>query len=166
MTNPERLAKHVYGGMAALTIDPSLNRHKTFHTVTLDLAPRRGGDTNWQQKISIQPTYQELPLLVALFLGYHSHLQIKRDEKWIEVIDQDKSVFIKGGAGNSVFALPVMPGDRVWLSAMLLQAYAKNFPDMAPALLIASLQTARTVGRSTSQNQDGSGGVINPQYEA
>jgi hypothetical protein len=163
MNNSDRLAKHVYGGKAALTIDPSLNRYKTFHTVTLDLAPRRGGETDWQHKISIQPTYQELPLLVALFLGYHSHLHIRRDEKWMEVIDQEKSVFIKGGGGNSVFALPVMPGDRIWLSAMLLQEYAKNFPDMAPALLIASLQTARTVGRRTSQSQDGSGGVISPQ---
>jgi len=150
MTNQDRLARHVYGGKAALTIDPSLNRNKTFHTVTLDLAPRRGGETNWQQKISIQPTYQELPLLVALFLGYHSHLQIQRDEKWMEVIDQEKAVFVKGGGGNSVFALPVMPGDRVWLSAMLLQEYSKNFPDMAPALLIASLQTTRRLPRESS----------------
>lgn len=163
MTNPDRLARHVYGGQAALTIDPSMNRNRSFHTVTLDIAPRRGEKTDWQQKISIQPTYQELPLLVALFLGYHSRLQIKRDEKWMEVIDQDKSVFIKGGGGNRVFVLPVMPGDRVWLSAMLLQEYSKNFPDMAPSLLIASLQTARTVNRRTSADAFESGGRINPQ---
>lgn len=158
---PERKARHVYGAKAALTIEPMPNSKRDFQTVMLELAPIHGKQAMWDRKVSIQPTFQELPLLAALFLGYHTNLKLQRPGKWMEVEDQKMSVFIKGGDNNGVFALPVMPGDRVWVSALLLQEYSKNFPDMQPAYLIASLQTAKLSARASPPAEfQGRGGQV------
>jgi hypothetical protein len=143
MDNSTSATIHVYGGRAALTIEPCMNSASDFHTLMLEIAPKTESGVDWSRKITIQPTYQEFPLLVATFLGYHSHLQLKRDGKWMELEEQPKAIYIKGGTANCTFAMPVTPGDRVRVSALLLQQYAQNHPGLAPGLLIAALQTTR-----------------------
>lgn len=134
---------HVYGKSAALTIEACENSKNDFFTVMFEIAPSDNGTADWTKKIAVQPTSQELPSILAVFLGYAVTARIKRDQKWLEVTAQGDRVFFKGGY-QKPYALPIAAGDRVGCCALLLQEYSRNYPDLQPALIIASLQSIRT----------------------
>lgn len=62
-----------YGANAALTVEATPLMVKGVpdgHTVNLDVAPRQGENVIWAQKITIQLSDTELPILAAVCLGF------------------------------------------------------------------------------------------------
>ena len=69
--NPEdRYSVHVYGGKAALCFEHDLKRNSDLCTVAIDAATSIGERRyNWQEKVRLQVTQQELPVVTAVLCG-------------------------------------------------------------------------------------------------
>ena len=149
----EYLQKHVYGGKAALCFEADETR-KGVHTVCLDAAastaPR---EYDWNNKIRVQFTRDELLVVTAVFFGllpsckYDSHGEGK--DKGFSIEDQGKNLFIKVFAKGAARAVPVTPEDAYYVSAILMRQLRKNSPWMSCSdilQMIARVVAARKNG--------------------
>lgn len=121
---------HVYGSKAALCFNASETRGGV-PTVNLDGAVSNGHRSfDWNQKITIQLTKSELPVVVAVMLGmlpsckFSSHGPA--NDKGFSVQHQGKSVFIQVFAKDKpAVSVPVSPEDTFYVSALLLDQLKK-----------------------------------------
>jgi hypothetical protein len=133
-----------FGGKAALTCEATFvsRDNRQVPTINLEVAPKEGQAFNWSRKITVQLGEQELPLLCALFLGFVPSLKIAREDKGIEVIRQDKNIFLKAtGAKRGLFAMPILPGDSFVLGAFLLKRLTLQ-TGLQGDLLLAAIKSA------------------------
>lgn len=120
-----------------------VTRGKRVPTVMLDMAHRVNNAAQWAEKVQMQPTPQELPAITAVFLGYARKAKIERDTRWMEFFDQNANLFIKAGdSSGRVFALPVMPGDRFHVGALMLSRIEAQYAGMGAGLVLAALRGA------------------------
>ena len=115
----------VYGQQGALTaeVTPLSRATEQIPTLSLDVAKKSPNNKfAWQEKISAQLSPTELPELCALLLGRISQMQIKRPEKWMELIAQEGGLFLKAGATDqNIIALPIEKGSIFQLTTMCLE---------------------------------------------
>ena len=146
MTPPSLQAQakvRCFGSSAALTAEATMLMKAGVNvpTINLEVAPRYGKDVSWDQKIVVQLSDQELPLLCAVFMGYMPSLHLKRPGKGIEISRQPNKMYIKASAGQGkLFALPAPVGDSFRLCALFLKQlkYQSGIED--ETLLLAALR--------------------------
>lgn len=133
-----------YGANAALTVEATPLMVKGVpdgHTVNLDVAPRQGENVLWAQKITIQLSDTELPILAAVCLGFLPKAHFKRSDKGIFVERQPNKLFISATQGSGkVFALPLPIGDTFHVSSLVLSQLQKQAGFCDSNLLIAALR--------------------------
>ena len=102
------------------------------NTVRLEAAPSKGPRTyNWSEKIAVQFTVKELPLVLAVFMGWMPSVTFKAHGP-----QQDKGFSMEHQAGGKMFvkvwqakngmAVPLYAQDMYAVVALLLRQMAKN----------------------------------------
>lgn len=105
---------HLYGGNSALTMEASQKKMQdgVFHTLNLDVAPKPGDRVDWDNKISLQLSPNELTLLAGVFLGYAPNAHFQRPGKGIKIERQPSKVYLSASAGKGrIYGLPLNIGD-------------------------------------------------------
>lgn len=119
---------HVYGAKAALCFEADMTR-ANLPTIAIDGAPSVAPRSyNWNSKIRIQLTRQELPEVAAVLIGARPKCSFKshgsQKDKGFEIERQDGGkVFVKvfGGNGQGACAVPVMPNDVFYVTSLVLR---------------------------------------------
>lgn len=143
---PSRTSLHVYGGRAALCFEASRTR-RDVPTVTMDAAPSNAPKTyDWKNKTTVQFTVDELPFVLAVFLGivpsceYKSHGANKDKGFRFEAQDGGK-IFAKVFSPDGVCAVPITRADSFHVSRLLLsQLKAAGRDDLAGTEVLALLR--------------------------
>lgn len=130
---PDRVQCRVYGGKAALCIDPDETRQGE-PTLRIEAArataPRK---YDWGQKLSLQLTREELPVIAATVLGllprcaYNNHGP--NQDKGLEIVHQGTHLFVRVfQKERGVVAVPVTAADSYALGALCLRQLRKTAP--------------------------------------
>ncbi|MEE4377187.1 MAG: hypothetical protein V2J55_06690 [Candidatus Competibacteraceae bacterium] len=148
--NQTRLSVHVYGQKAALCFEPTLTRSHV-PTLTLDAALAQGQrQYDWGNKLRLQLTRQELPMVAAVLLGFRPKCEFTnhgdQNNKGFSIEDQGQHVFIRVFAKDQpVRAVPVTPEDAFRITTLLLRQLQSACPWLTGGDLISLI--SRTVGR-------------------
>lgn len=120
-----RRSHHVYGGRAALCFESSRTRREV-PTVTLDAAPSTGPKAyDWKSKTSVQFTVDELPVVLAVFLGIRPACEFKshgpnKDKGFAFEVQDEGKVFAKVFSPDGVRAVPITRPDVFHVARLLL----------------------------------------------
>lgn len=132
---------HVYGSKAALCFEPTVTR-KGQPTVTVDAAAKSGHlQYDWANKVRLQLTVTELPVVAATFLGYRGGCEFKNhgpnNDKGISITNQagEGRVFVRVFASGANHPVPVSMPDAYWVSTYLLSQLRAHSPWMDGATL-------------------------------
>lgn len=150
MSNLINYKVKVYGDKFAMTIERAATTGDA-HSVIIEIAKvkvNHGGtkEFNWNEKMQVLLSEQELNLFAGLLLGYIPSIKFERpnDNKWIEFVRQKKTderaggIFVKGFNGV-LHTLPMSPGATCEIAQLCLgQLEKRGF--CSPELLIASIR--------------------------
>lgn len=143
----DRLSHHVYGGKAALCFEADTTKSDV-PTVALDAAPSAGPrQYNWADKIRVQLTRDELPVVAAVFLGFMPGCEFKNhgadNDKGFSMENQGARIFVRVFAKDQgVRAVPVEAADAYHVTALLMRQIRLCYPwldGQAVALMLKSL---------------------------
>lgn len=126
-----------HGKSNAIEFAPD-NTQKGWDTLRIEAAPKKGGNTkayDWTNKVSVQVTKTELPIVVAVLLGFLPSCEFGNHgdtAKWFAIENQGTSFYIKVGQASDKRILPCpVPIVEAHLAGMLaLSQYTKNFEGM------------------------------------
>lgn len=130
----EYISYHIYSNRyaACFSADTTRGGH---HTVRLEAAEvtatNNGRKVNWSGKTAIQLSARELPLVLAVFLGFIPKFEGKghgvNNEKWFTIEAQAGKIFLsvssKGGQARGV---QIPPGDAYNATTLLMRQMKKN----------------------------------------
>lgn len=156
-TDPIRHGLHIYGRKFALTIEADTNR-KNFPTVAIDAASATGVRVyDWTQKIRIQLTLKELPLVAAVMLGYIEKCEFKargEEGKGFSVEHQRSNALVRiwNGESNSLKIVPIDGPDTFRVNALLLKQLRAAY-QVSDVALIAMLKNLAVMHSTSSQSR-------------
>lgn len=141
---------HVYGGKAALTFRANETRGGV-QTINIEgavaTAPRQ---FDWGNKLVVQLTAQELPVVAAVFLGLMEGCTFKNhgeeNNKGFALENQDKGLFCQLFAPGRQVSVPIGPADLFYVTALCLEQLRVQHPCLKTAADVSAV-VARTVGR-------------------
>jgi hypothetical protein len=126
---------HIYGGKAALCFQADTTRsgrEGETNTVRLEAAPSRVPRTyNWSEKIAVQFTVKELPMVLAVFMGWMPSVTFKahgpqQDKGFSMEHQQGGKMFVKVWQAKTAMAVPLYAQDMYAVVALLLRQMSKN----------------------------------------
>jgi len=136
------VSQHIYGGRAAVCISADQTRANV-HTVRVEAAESISTrQYDWQHKIAVQLSQRELPLVLAVLMGWLQKFEGKghgeNNSKWFSIENQGNRFFLSVCAkGQTPRAIPILPGDSYAATTLLLRQLLKNDPLLPPALLLS-----------------------------
>lgn len=135
-----------FGAGAALTVEATPLMHRgepVGWTVNLDIAPRNRDSIEWQRKLTLQLSENELPIMAAVCLGLLPSATFKRPQKGIRIERQPGRLFISAtqGRGNA-YSLPIPIGQVFHIGALVLKQLSEHTKLTDGSLLLASLRGA------------------------
>lgn len=150
---------NVYGKKAALQLSESRTRRNEDYTVMIEGAVRSNPNNpsdktfNWERKIALQLTLNELPLFIAVLNGYIGAVEFANhgadNTKSLRITLQDKNFFISLSAkDHPVTPVPVSFMDGLLLSHFALNEYLRNYPNLSAD---AALNTIARVAQEMNQ---------------
>lgn len=98
-----------------------------FKTVNIEIAARKSTDKNfnWNDKMTVQLSKQELPEISAVFLGIKKSCSFLRDGCGISVENQGKVFFISATRQKRI-GIPVSKGDAHWIAVLLIDLLSEQ----------------------------------------
>lgn len=135
----KRIKLVAYGGRAAFQFEQSQTKDGV-STVGIESAPKLNpNDHNdkrykWDEKTTFQITFEELPILVAVLLGFTKSIRFDNhgsDNKFFEIENQGKNFFMKLGGAKGLKVAPVSVIEGYHFGMLALNEYTKNFPDIS-----------------------------------
>lgn len=149
--NPEQKLPrhHCYGSSGAACFEIVLVDKALRLTIDLAKIDNAKGQRNvaWNKKINFMLTDQELPILMALLLGYAQSLSFSRGDKSMAMVRQAPSavgkhgsIFIKGFSEGKHVSLPIGPGDSFWISTLVLNFLVAS-TNSSPDTVIAGIRS-------------------------
>lgn len=143
----EIISQHVYGGSAAACFSTDVSRAGQA-TVRIEVAQTSGNSRqyNWTDKVSIQLSQRELPLVLATLMQWVPKFEGKghgtANEKWFTLENQGPKVFLSVNCkGKAVRGVPIMAGDTYALSTLLMRQMLRNDPFLTPESLLMLVRT-------------------------
>ncbi len=141
----ERVQCRVYGSQAALCVETDRTRQDepTLRVeAALAVAPRT---YDWERKLALQLTREELPLVTATLLGLRSHCECKNHgpdhDKGLEIVHQGTRLFVRVfQKDQGVRAVPVGPADSYYLAALGLRQLRQAAPWLTDQGVLAALK--------------------------
>ncbi|SFL28901.1 hypothetical protein [Azotobacter beijerinckii] len=151
---PDRPSVHVYGGRFALCFEADQTR-QGFPTVAIEATNATGSlQYDWSQKIRLQLTRAEMPVVTAVLLGvlpgceFKNHGQDK-DKGFSLERQSEGRVFVKVFAREQgVKAVPIVPGDLFFVSALFVRQLRKACPWMDATSLVELIKLTQTMPES------------------
>jgi hypothetical protein len=140
-----RLSRHVYGAKAALCFEPDETRFG-IHTVCIEAADASGPKQyDWGNKIRVQLTRDELPVVTAVLFGWLPRCEYKNhgedNSKGFSLEDQGDKLFMRVFArGRQVKAVPIPPEDAFYLAQLFLGQMKKNAPGLSGGEILTTLR--------------------------
>jgi len=138
-----------FGSTGALTIEATYLHKKgriCGDTVNIDVAPKDNCGVNWDNKITLQLSDSELPVLASVCLGYLPKAQFKRPTKGIIIERQTGKLYVCATQGSGKnFSLPVPIGQTFQITALVLAQLQKQSHLDDGQLLIAALRGAASL---------------------
>lgn len=134
---------HAYGRKAALCFSADETRKGRLATVRIEGAESIGERRyDWQQKIAIQLTAKELPVVLAVFMGWLPEVRFQnhgpQKDKAVSLKNQEKGiVFVSVQQGRAARAVPVTATEVYPVVSLLVEQMMANSPHLtAEALLM------------------------------
>jgi|GEM_PF-713465 len=161
----ERVGKHVYGSRAALYFEADVSR-QDFPTIYVDAADAIGTrQYDWPNKIRIQLTAHELPVITAVLLGLLPEAEFKNHgenkDKGFSIKDQGRHLFMEVWAKDQKKkAVQIIPEDAFYLSHIFIRQMRQSAPWMSGMDLISALKmviVTRKLAASHPGQQGGHG---------
>ncbi len=131
---------HIYATNAALSIEAQITRGG-FHTLGIEAARKINGAYHWDDKIRIQVTPMELPVVISVIMGWIPLCQFKHHgedkNKGFEIKHQRTNLYValeekdRGGIG-----VPVSPSDAFGLAALATRQLCANHPEIDARLVL------------------------------
>jgi hypothetical protein len=154
MLHPSQQRKvRIYSKSSALTAEATQYPKDTINvvlqtTLSLDVAPvnknshQSDNDFDWSEKISLQLSPTELPILVGLLLGYLPKCEFKRPTKGIYIERQVGNIYLKASSGSAKqYQMPIPIGHTFQLSAIAISQLQQQC-QLNGDLLIAAVRGA------------------------
>ncbi|MFB8832068.1 hypothetical protein ACE0DR_28430 [Azotobacter sp. CWF10] len=150
----DNAAVHVYGGRFALCFEADTTR-QGFPTVALDATNADGPmQYNWSQKIRLQLTRAEMPVVTAVLLGVLPGCEFKNHGQ-----DKDKGFSLERQKGGRVYvkvfareqgvkAVPIIPADLFFVSALFIRQLQKACPWMNATSLVELIRMTQAFPES------------------
>jgi len=144
--SPARRDQHkVFGKKAGLTWEADETRQQVA-TVAVDAALAAGErNYDWANKIRLQLTSKELPMLTAVFLGIRNKFEAQshgeNSNKGMSVERQDKGLFVKVYQGQEgVRPVPVSAEDAFLVGCLLMRQLKAAHPGLDDTSLCALMR--------------------------
>lgn len=140
----------VYGQNGALTFEVSTTRSGA-PTVTLDAAASAGeSGYDWANKLSIQFTQRELPVIAAVMMGFLANCEYgshgaNKDKRFFFKHQGDK-VFVRVWSAHGAVAVPVVMADAYYAAGLLILQLHRGMPWLNGQDISTLLRA--TIGRS------------------
>lgn len=134
---------HLYGQNGALTAEWTFTKtvDGVHPTINLDVTAGTKPDYNWQQKITLQLSVRELPLLAGIGLGLLPKVHFKRPDKGIQIQRQANKLYCTASAADGrKAALPIAIGDAQRLTEFALAILLRGSFSGDAQLVMAALR--------------------------
>ncbi|AET95185.1 hypothetical protein BYI23_E000240 (plasmid) [Burkholderia sp. YI23] len=158
------LSQHIYGGKAAACFSADTTRSGTA-TVRIEAAESKGQrQYDWKDKVSIQLSSRELPLVLATMMQWLPLFEGKghgaNNEKWFALENQAGKLYLSVNCkGKNVRGVPIMAGDAYSICTLIMRQMLKNDPFLSSEalLMIVKKQGELHLGgqRGTTANAEG-----------
>lgn len=140
---------HIYASSTALTVEAQKTPGGA-HTLGLDAAYKRGSEFVWQDKIAIQVTLKELPVVVSVLMGWTKECQYRfhgaERNKGFALLHQGGIILVTlEQKDRGSIRVPVTPPDAFEMGMMAVGQLAQNYPSMGirDVMEICRLTTGR-----------------------
>lgn len=145
-----------HGKAVAIGFEPDKTRQGWF-SARIESAKKVNPNSKefaWKHKISIQLTKSELPIVIAVLLGYKKTCKFENhgeDNKWFEIINQGANFFVKMGSigDKRMDVCPVSLVDAHLMGLLALTAHTKNFDGLTTD---AALEAVKTLALHLNRN--------------
>lgn len=140
-----RSGRHVYGAKAALCFEADETRFG-IHTVCIEAADATAPKQyDWGNKIRVQLTRDELPVVTAVLFGWLPRCEYKNhgedNSKGFSLEDQGDKLFMRVFArARQVKAVPIPPEDAFYLAQLFLGQMKKNAPGLSGGEILTTLR--------------------------
>jgi hypothetical protein len=157
-----------HGKQNAVEVAPDITTGG-WHTLRLEGAQKHGNANtyDWKNKVAIQVTKTELPVVIGTLLGYYRQCEYKNHgagtDKWFSLTNQGSNFFFRIGQTTGGILMPTpVPVVEAHLMGMLgLSQYIKNFEGMSADAALDAIKTMcahmtrnnKTGGRQQHGNQ-------------
>ena len=145
----------VYASSAALCVCECSTKADQKPTVMFETA-KKESTYDWKNKRCVMLTQGEVPLVLGVFLGYLSKVDIvghgKKQEKWMTIEDQKHQIYVKTTfRGESPRGVPVPPATAAPVIAMLMKQFQANYPYLSEDALLLIVRRVSEMYTSTSK---------------
>lgn len=150
----DRLTHHVYGTKGALCFETDMtretDRREARPTVALDAAEASAPKQfDWGNKIRIQMTINELPMVAAVLLGFLPKCEFKNhgpdNNKGFSIERQQGQFFVRVFTKGANVAVPMYMPDAYHVTALVLRQLQALSPWMSGDAITASLRGTAAV---------------------
>ena len=150
-------SSHVYGGSAALCFNTTSSRQNR-PTISLDAAaevPNQPRNYNWADKITVQLSAQEMPLVYAVLMGYMDEFKGAghgaSNDKWFTIKKQQGKIFVSvNRKGSPPRGVPISAGDLYPVISLFMRQLQADSPHLTPALINSIAQRAASICNETN----------------
>lgn len=149
----EWLKVKAYAVASALTAEATTAEVKDgiYHTVSVEVAKGNTPDFDWANKLQVRLTQQELPMFLAVLLGWAPKMEGRHHgpmkDKGFELIHQGTNAFLKiSQARKGIRVIPIAGPDMFALSGLITHQLLKNNPWLTSDALLTLLKN--TIGRT------------------
>ncbi len=155
-THPKQVKS--FGTKSAFTFVETISRQGT-HTINVESAKKIDGSRafDWKKKIILQVTNTELPILATVLLGLLPNARFDShgdQNKWLEVINQNKNFFLKSGGTNLGMNVAPLPITEAYMAGLLvLGQLSKNFDTSSEATFSVLRRMAIQLNDSSGYNK-------------
>ena len=131
---------HVYGGKFAACFSEDRSQ-RGIHTIRVEATEANGQRTyNWKNKVAIQLSQRELPLMLATLMLWTSKFEAKghgqNNEKWMTLEAQPGKLYLSvQSKGTGARGVAIAPGDAYPITTMIVKQMLANDPFLTADLV-------------------------------
>ena len=131
---------HVYGGRFAACFSEDTTQ-RGIHTIRVEATEASGQRTyNWKNKVAIQLSQRELPLMLATLMLWTSKFEAKghgqNNEKWMTLEAQPGKLYLSvQSKGTGARGVAIAPGDAYPITTMIVKQMLANDPFLTADLV-------------------------------
>ena len=131
---------HVYGGKFAACFSEDTTQ-RGIHTIRVEATEASGQRTyNWKNKVAIQLSQRELPLMLATLMLWTSRFEARghgqSNEKWMTLEAQPGKLYLSvQSKGTGARGIAIAPGDAYPITTMIVKQMLANDPFLSADLV-------------------------------